>query len=87
MASPSRTLYTGVTNDLERRVWEHRQKTAGTFCARYNVTRLVYFDEVGRATDAIEAEKRIKGWTRNRKIALIEEKNPSWDDLAADWFA
>jgi len=78
--------YTGVTSDLEGRVWEHRQKTPGTFCARYNVTRLAYFDEVGSAIDAIEEEKRIKGWRRNRKIALIEEKNPTWDDLAAKWF-
>jgi putative endonuclease len=82
MASASRVLYTGVTNDLARRVWEHKQKRVPGFSARYRVTELVYFEAFGNIRAAIAREKQIKGWLRTRKIALIESFNPKWDDLS-----
>ncbi len=87
MSNKSRTLYTGVTNDLERRVAEHKQKLVPGFTATYNVTMLVYYDWLPDIRDAIAAEKRIKGWLRKKKIALIESRNPEWKDLSAAWFA
>lgn len=82
MASRSRVLYTGVTNDLGRRVHEHKQSLIAGFTQRYRITRLVYFEEYADIRDAIAREKQIKGWVRSRKIKLIEERNPTWDDLA-----
>ncbi len=82
MSSLSRTLYTGVTNDLERRAREHKAGTPGSFTARYNVNRLVYFEEFGDVTEALAREKEIKRMTRARKIELIELKNPQWKDLS-----
>lgn len=87
MASRTKVLYTGVTNNLERRVWEHRNKSIKGFTSKYNVNRLVYFDETDDIGDAITYEKKIKGWLRIKKIRLIEENNPNWLDLAADWFS
>lgn len=81
MASRSGVLYVGMTNNLPRRVREHRRKEADRFTARYNVTRLVWYRAFPRPQDAIAAEKKIKGWLRKKKVALIEEKNPSWKDL------
>lgn len=81
MSSRNRTLYAGVTNDLERRVLEHKTAMSG-FCAQYNVKRLVWYETFANINQAIAAEKRIKGWTRAKKIALIEEMNPNWNDLA-----
>lgn len=86
MASRSRAIYTGMTNDLERRVYEHKHKRIPGFTSRYNVTRLVYFEEYDRPDDAIHREKQIKGWLRDKKDALVEAMNPAWDDLSADWF-
>ena len=83
MASRSRALYTGVTNDLARRVDEHKRGLWPGFTSRYHVTRLVYFEEFVDVRDAIAREKQIKGWVRARKIELIERRNPSWGDLAA----
>lgn len=80
-------LYTGVTNNLERRVFEHKKKLIRGFTQKYNVTKLVYFDYGNNVNAAIEMEKRIKGWTRQKKIRLIEEKNPKWEDLSAEWFS
>ena len=85
MSSYRGTLYTGVTNDLERRVAEHRDKNAKGFVARYNITTLVYFDETSDIKSAIMREKEIKGWLRTKKVKLIESMNPAWKDLAADW--
>ena len=85
MASPSKTLYVGVTSDLPERVNQHRQKTSG-FTAKYNITRLVYFEATSDPISAIEREKQIKGWRREKKVALIEAENPEWDDLAEAWF-
>jgi putative endonuclease len=84
MSSPSRTLYTGITNDLERRVNEHRSGTVPGFTTRYRIDSLVYFQETSDAAEAIAAEKRIKGLLRRKKIALIEEENPTWRDLSAE---
>lgn len=86
MASASRTLYTGVTNNLERRVLEHRRKLLQGFTSRYNINRLVYFEMFGEILDAIAREKQIKGWRRMKKIALIESANRDWKDLSADWY-
>ena len=74
------TLYTGVTSDLAGRVWQHKNGTIG-FTARYGCKLLVWFELHGEMTAAIECEKRIKGGSRKRKIALIEVLNPEWDDL------
>jgi putative endonuclease len=86
MANLSRTLYIGVTNNLERRVYEHKHKILTGFTERYNITRLVYFEETYDVNAAIAREKQLKGWKRSKKIALIEIQNPMWDDLAEEWF-
>lgn len=86
MASRSRVLYTGVTNDLARRVYEHKLGLNAGFTSKYRVTRLVYYEEFADIRDAIAREKEIKGWTRSRKIKLIEGRNSTWQDLAAHWF-
>jgi len=83
--SPSRTLYTGVTNNLERRVFEHKEQKPGSFTARYKVTSLVYYEESGEINDAIAREKQIKIMLRSRKIELIESMNPEWKDLSEGW--
>ena len=76
------TIYTGVTNDLVRRVYEHKHHLdKGGFTARYNVEYLVYFESTSDVNAAIEREKQIKGWSRKKKIKLIESKNPAWNDL------
>ena len=75
------TLYVGVTNDMERRILEHRSLLVAGFTKRFNVTRLVYFEECGEVTDAIAREKQIKGWRRSKKLALIAQLNPAWQDL------
>jgi putative endonuclease len=84
-ASKSRVIYVGVTNDIARRVREHKQKATQSFTKQYSVDRLVWFEEHGRALSAIAREKQIKGWVRARKIALIEAKNPQWKDLSIDF--
>jgi putative endonuclease len=81
------TLYIGVTNSLERRIWQHRQKQADSFTRRYGLTRLMYFEEFRDVTNAIARETELKGWLRERKIALIERGNPDWDDLSAGWYS
>ncbi len=85
MANIARTLYIGVTNDLERRVYQHRHKITPGFTSRYNLTQLVYYEEFGDIREAIAREKQLKGWLRAKKVALIEMMNPEWDDLAAGW--
>jgi putative endonuclease len=87
MTNRSSTLYTGVTNNLMRRVLEHRSGVSGSFTARYRIDRLVYFEETNDVNVAILREKQIKGWTRARKLVLINDANPAWQDLAAEWFA
>ena len=86
MASRSRVLYVGVTNDIVRRVDEHRRGLIPGFTRKYHITRLVYFERFTDIRAAIAREKEIKGWVRARKIRLIEERNPTWEDLARQWF-
>lgn len=85
IASPGGTLYTGVTSNLFVRIRQHKLKTFKGFSSRYNCNRLVFFQEFDDIGSAITREKEIKGWTRVRKLTLIEESNPEWKDLAADW--
>jgi putative endonuclease len=85
MTNKSETLYTGVTNNLERRVFEHKNKVVDGFTKRYNINKLVYFEETRDVIEALQREKQIKGWRRLRKIALIESVNPQWMDLSQDW--
>ena len=87
MASKSRRLYIGMTDDLERRVFEHKSKLIEGFTAKYNIDRLVYFAETGDVMAALEREKQLKGWLRVKKINLIESENPSWADLSGDWIS
>ena len=86
LASISGTLYTGMTNDLERRVWEHKEGETPGFTQKYKAKKLVYFDETTDVQSAIEREKQIKGWLRKKKIELVESMNPKWEDLSRDWF-
>ena len=86
MANAARTLYTGVTNNLEGRVIEHRTKKFAGFTARYNINRLMYFESWSSIVDAIGREKQIKSWRRAKKVALIESMNRDWKDRSADWF-
>ncbi len=86
LASKSRKLYVGVTNDLERRVFEHKQKVADGFTKQYRIDRLVHYEETPDVLAAIEREKQIKGWLRKKKIALIESGNPAWEDLSEAWY-
>jgi putative endonuclease len=85
MTNKSGTLYTGVTNNLERRIYEHKQKLVPGFTTKYNITRLVYYEATDDIGAAIEREKQIKGWLRRKKIALIDAVNPEWRDLSVDW--
>ncbi len=86
MTNRSRTLYIGVTSNLEQRVHQHKQKEVPGFTARYNMTRLAYYEEIPSIRDAIAREKQLKGWRRSRKIELIESVNPQWRDLSEDWY-
>ena len=74
-------LYTGVTNDLARRAWEHREKQVKGFTSRYNITKLVYYEIFGDAYNAIAREKQIKGGSREKKLDLVDSVNPDWNDL------
>ncbi|MBO5363719.1 MAG: GIY-YIG nuclease family protein [Clostridia bacterium] len=74
-------LYIGVTNDLQRRIYEHKHKLMNGFTAKYNVSKLVYYEETSDVISAIKREKQLKGWRRDKKIALIESINPKWLDL------
>ena len=85
MTNRSRTLYTGVTNDLTRRVYEHKTKVIPGFTSRYNITQLVYYEVTDDIRAAIAREKQIKGWLRRKKTALIESVNPTWKDLSSEW--
>ena len=82
MASRGRTLYVGMTNDLERRVYEHKQGNKGGFTERYRIAKLVYHETTSDVRTAIEREKQLKGWRRSKKVALVESVNPEWEDLA-----
>lgn len=86
LASHTRELYIGITNNLIRRVAEHRGGADPyRYVFRHETTRLVHVEAAGEARDAIRREKQLKSWTRRKKLALIEETNPAWEDLAAGW--
>jgi putative endonuclease len=86
MTNKSRTLYTGVTNDLTRRVYEHKNRLIKGFTSKYNIQYLVYYETSSSIDSAIEREKQIKGWLRAKKIALVDSVNPEWKDLSEEWF-
>jgi putative endonuclease len=85
MASKSRVLYTGMTNDIRRRAEEHKLGAVPGFTRDYKVHRLVYYEVFKYVGNAIAREKQIKGWLREKKIALIQSTNPTWEDLSAEW--
>ena len=87
MSSPRGVLYTGVTNNIWFRVLTHKQKKQPGFTKKYNVTRLVYYEETSDIYAALEREKEIKGWRRSKKIKLVESLNPIWEDLAEEWYS
>jgi putative endonuclease len=82
LTNHSRTLYVGMTNNLARRVAEHREGQVPGFTQRYRIRQLVYFEEFRDVRDAIAREKQIKGWRRDKKVALVESFNPRWDNLS-----
>ena len=79
-------LYTGVTNNIQRRVWEHKHKIIAGFTSRYNITMLVCLEATPDVNASIAREKQIKGWRRSKKVALIEASNPDWKDLSEGWY-
>ena len=87
MTNKARTLYGGLTNNLERRVAQHKRRLTEGFTSRYGLDELAYYASTNDVREAIAREKQIKGWTRAKKVALIEEMNPDWDDLSATWYS
>ena len=85
MTNRTRRLYTGVTNDLYRRVYEHKSKLIPGFTQKYNLTWLVYYEATNDVKAAINREKQIKGWLRSKKLDLVESLNPEWKDLGTEW--
>ena len=86
VASKSRVIYIGMTNDLSRRVFEHKNALIKGFTAHYRCHRLVYCESFDDVNKAIDREKQLKRWRREKKAWLIERHNPTWEDLAAEWF-
>jgi putative endonuclease len=86
VASRAHTLYIGITSKLEQRIWEHKSGKYPGFSATYNCNRLVWLEQFTNPTTAIAREKQLKGWTRAKKIALIETTNRTWQDLSEDWY-
>ena len=86
LTNRSKTLYTGVTSNLEQRVWQHKHHVFPGFTADYKIDRLVYFERYFSPHSAIAREKQIKGYTRLKKIVLIVSQNPTWEDLSAEWY-
>ncbi|HEY8108745.1 MAG TPA: GIY-YIG nuclease family protein [Patescibacteria group bacterium] len=85
LSNHSRTLYVGITSNLERRLFEHKHGLVEGFTKRYRINRLVRYEETHDVQEAIRREKQIKGWVRRKKVALIERGNPHWEDLAESW--
>jgi putative endonuclease len=86
MTNTTGMLYTGVTNNLERRVYEHKTKLIQGFTSKYNMDKLVYFESTNDVEVAIRREKQIKGWLRKKKVQLINSMNPEWQDLSREWY-
>jgi len=87
LANPARMLYIGVTNNLQRRVSEHRSQAIPGYTRQYSITRLIYFETTANVKAAIAREKQIKGWVRAKKVALIESQNKEWADLSEGWYS
>ena len=85
LANRSGGMYVGVTNDLARRLWEHRNGHGSAFAAKYAMRHLVLVEEYANPGNAIAREKQLKGWRREKKVALVEAENPEWRDLSEDW--
>ena len=85
LTNRSGTLYVGMTNDLERRLYEHKNKLVPGFASKYNITQLAYFEQTSDVAFVVTREKQIKGWRRSKKVALIETDNPEWKDLSLGW--
>ncbi len=85
MTNKSKTLYVGVTRDIIKRVFQHKNKVIPGFTKKYNISILVYYEPTSDIQSAIKREKQIKGWLRSKKITLIESLNPDWNDLSEDW--
>ena len=86
LTNSSRTLYVGVTNNLFKRVYEHKNKFVQGFTSKYNIGWLVYYEQTGNLASAVAREKQLKGWRRSKKVELIEAFNPAWKDLSMDWY-
>ena len=86
MGSKTGTLYVGVTNNHERRVYEHKNHLLPGFTDKYNVERLLYYEETNNPISAISREKQIKAWRREKKVKLIDSMNVTWNDLSEDWY-
>jgi len=86
LTNKQKTLYIGITNSLERRMYEHRMKLIDGFTKKYNLTRLVHYEHTNDIDYAILREKQLKGWLRQKKVDLIEQGNPEWKDLSEEWF-
>jgi len=86
MASNSGTLYIGITSNIKKRVYEHKNHLIPGFTDKYNIDRLIYFEKIGDPASAINREKQIKAWRREKKTKLIDSMNPEWDDLSQDWY-
>jgi len=85
MTNKSGTLYVGLTNNIKKRAFEHKNKLVESFTKKYNINRLLYFETFGDIYSAIAREKTIKGWLRKKKIELVRTSNPDWTDLSQDW--
>ncbi len=86
MASDSGTFYVGVTSNIERRVYEHKEHLLPGFTEKYNIDKLLYVEAIGDPASAINREKQIKKWSREKKVKLIDSINPQWNDLSEDWY-
>ena len=86
MASKSGTLYVGVTSEIKRRVYEHKQHLIPGFADKYNVDRLLYVERIGDPASAINREKQIRKWRREKKVKLVDSMNPEGNDLSRDWY-
>jgi putative endonuclease len=86
MASKTGTLYTGLTSNIKKRVWEHKNHVVPGFSDKYKTERLLYYETIGDSLSAIGREKQIKNWRREKKVKLIEIINPQWADLSCEWY-
>jgi len=86
ISSNTGTLYIGMTNDIGRRVYEHKNKLLAGFSKKYNIDRLLYFETFSDPNSAIAREKQIKNWRREKKVKLIDANNKDWTDISSDWY-